>query len=585
MTGSRRWPLVGAEPVALLAGSGARGGAELALSVDVGGLEQTTGTWTTWRPDAGESTGDEHPGAQGGSRESPPGDRDSPNEEQESRDRDRELSDPTPGWVTRLKRSLVRPTTLVVFGSMVVGTAIRSDVPRGLWVDEAISVSEARLSYSAMIHQLAIADVHPPLYFTILWASARIIGFGDDAVRVPSIIFGVLLIPLVYLLGKEAYDRRTGAVGAVIVSVAPYAVWYSQEARMYALLMVLGVIALWAQLRIFHRGGWYPWIVYTVASIAMMCTQYFGIWQLLTQQLVFVGAIVVRWRRHQRPGALLWPWLCSAVLIFIALIPLALMMKGQFHSAQATGQAFAGSVNTIGTSNLNIYTVLTNLAYSTIGFHPTAVMSYVIAIWPIGVLGALVLLGRRSRPVTYLLVAVVVVPVIAMFVLGEFKESLADVRYLSTTVPVVLLIIARTVTSLASSKRALTLVVVAVVAVMSVALFNQQFSSANPRRYDFREALNRVDAEARPGDVILYDPLNVEMKPVISYYSSKLRSAPLSAKPTVEAGHTVFIVTSAILMDSSDRQVLESALGSLGSRDKKPSAHWVFPNVQVWVYR
>jgi 4-amino-4-deoxy-L-arabinose transferase-like glycosyltransferase len=573
MTGSRRWPLVGAEPVALLAGSGARGGTGLALSVDVGGLEQTTGTWTAWRPDSGETTEDGEPGSQNGD----PG-------SQESQGGNQEPSDPTPGWTTRLRESLFRPTSLVVTGSMAVGAVIRSGVPRGLWVDEAISVSEARMSFGAMIHQLATADVHPPLYFTILWASGRLIGFGDVAVRVPSIVFGVLLIPLVYLLGKEAYDRRTGAVGAVIVSVAPYAVWYSQEARMYALLMVFGVIALWAQLRVFHRTGWYPWIVYTVASIAMMCTQYFGIWQLLTQQLIFVGAIVVRWRRHQRPGALLWPWLCSAVLILVALVPLALMMKGQFHSAQATGQAFAGSVNTIGTGSLNIYTVLTNLAYSTIGFHSTAVMSYAIAIWPIGVLVALVLLGRHSRPVTYLLVAVVVVPVIAMFVLGEFKASLADIRYLSTTVPVVLVMIARGVTSLASTKRALTLVVIAVVAVMSVALFNQQFSSSNPRRYNFREALHRVDTAARPGDVILYDPLNAEMKPVITY-SPRIRSAPLSAKPTVKAGQTVFIVTSAILMDGSDRSILDSALGSLGARDKKPLAHWVFPNVQVWEYR
>jgi uncharacterized membrane protein len=402
---------------------------------------------------------------------------------------------------------------------------------------------------------------------------------------VPSIVFGVLLIPLVYLLGKEAYDRRTGAVAAVIVSVAPYAVWYSQEARMYALLMVFGVIALWAQLRIFHGGRWYPWVVYTVGSIGMMCTQYFGIWQLATQQLIFMGAIVLRWRRHQRPGALLWPWLGSAVLIFIPLIPLALMMKEQFHNAQAAGMAFAGSTNTIGTQGLNIYTVLSNLADSTVGFHSSAVMSYGIAIWPIGVLGALVLLGRRSRPVTYLLVAVVVVPVIAMFILGEFKASLADVRYLSTTVPVLLLMIARAVTSLASSKRTLTIAVVAVVAVMSVALFNQQFSSSNPRRYNFREALNRVDAEARPGDLILYDPLNAEMEPVITYYSPKLRSAPLSAQPTVKAGHTIFIVTSAILMDGSDRSVLDRALGHLGYPHKRPSAHWVFPNVQVWVYR
>ena len=114
------------------------------------------------------------------------------------------------------------------------------------------------MPYGAMLHRLATTDVHPPLYFTILWASIRLIGDGDVAVRVPSIVAGVLLIPLVYLLGKEAYDRRTGAVAAVFVSVAPFVVWYSQEARMYELSTAFGVLAVWAQLRILRRGGWYP---------------------------------------------------------------------------------------------------------------------------------------------------------------------------------------------------------------------------------------------------------------------------------------------------------------------------------------
>lgn len=484
-------------------------------------------------------------------------------------------------WAAAVGPALSRPTSLVVMASMVVGTAIRLDVPRGLWLDEAISVSEARMPYVAMVHRLATTDVHPPLYFTVLWASIRLFGLGDFAVRVPSIVFGILLIPLIYLLGKEAYDRRTGAVASIIVSVAPFVVWYSQEARMYSMLMVFGVLALWAQIRIFHRGGWYPWVLYTVASAAMICTQYFGIWQLLTQQLIFVGAIAVRWRRHQRPGALLRPWLCSAQLLIVVLIPLGLMMKGQFSNVQDTGQAFGGAAS----AGLSVYSVIANFGYAVVGFHSTAVMSHVVSLWPLGMLAALVLLGRHCKPVTYLLVAIVVVPVAAMFVLGDLVASLADVRYLSTIVPVLLLLIARAITSLAITKRALTVVIVVVVAVMAVALFNQQFSSSNPRRYNFREALHRVDSQAHAGDIILYDPDETDFNLVISYYSPKVRSVPLSPKPTATAGHTIFIVTSAILMDASDRSILYSALGHLGYHHKHPFEHWVFPNVQVWVYR
>ena len=263
-------------------------------------------------------------------------------------------------WAAGVKLSLTRPTTWVVLAAMAVGSAIRLDVPRGLWLDEAISVSEARMPYAAMIHRLATTDVHPPFYFTVLWASVRLIGLGDFAVRVPSIVFGILLIPLVYLLGKEAYDRKTGAVAAIVVSVAPFVVWYSQEARMYSMLMVFSVIALWAQLRILHRGGWYPWVLYTLASAAMVGTQYFGVWQLVAQQLVFLGVIVFRWRRHERPGALLRPWLCSAALLLVALVPLGLMMKGQFSNAQATGQGLQGASG----AGLTIYSVMTNFGYA-----------------------------------------------------------------------------------------------------------------------------------------------------------------------------------------------------------------------------
>ncbi|HEX3979672.1 MAG TPA: glycosyltransferase family 39 protein, partial [Acidimicrobiales bacterium] len=488
------------------------------------------------------------------------------------------------GAITRLGLSISRPTSLVVMASMVVGGAIRLDVPRGLWLDEAISVSEAKMPYGAMLHRLATTDVHPPLYFTVLWASIRLIGVGDFAVRVPSIWFGIVLIPLVYLLGKEAYDRRTGAVAAVLVAVGPYTVWYSQEARMYAMLMVFSVLALWAQVRIFHRGGWYPWVIYTLASVAMIATQYFGMWQLLVQQLVFVGAIVVRFHRRERPGRLLRAWLFSAVPLVLALIPLGLMMKGQFTVHQATGQAFGGTATATVAGGITIYSVITNFGYAAFGFHSNVVMSDVISLWPFIMLGALAMLGRRATSVTYLFAAAVAVPVGVMFVLGQFQSSLGDVRYVSTIVPVLFLLIARGITGVARKNVALTAVVVAIVAVMAVALFDQQFSSSNPRRYNFREAIARVDAHARPGDTILYDPVNSQLSTVFAYYSPKIKYIPLTTKPTVKAGHSVFIVASSQIMNPSDQTIYNRALGFLNFQ-KHPTAHWVFPNVQVWEYR
>jgi hypothetical protein len=93
-----------------------------------------------------------------------------------------------------------------------------------------------------------------------------------------------------------------------------------------------------------------------------------------------------------------------------------------------------------------------------------------------------------------------------------------------------------------------------------------------------------VDAHARPGDTILYDPVNSQLNTIFAYYEPKISYRPLTTKPTVKAGHTIYILVSNQLMNASDRTIYNRALGYLGYR-VHVSAHWLFPNVQVWVYK
>jgi len=495
--------------------------------------------------------------------------------------------------------SLLRPTSLVVLGAVVAGTVLRLLVPRGIWLDEAISVHDARMSYGAMLHTQATTDVHPPLYFTVLWLSGRVIGFGEFAIRVPSILLGVAMIPLAYLLGKEAYDRRTGAVTAVLVAFAPLLVWYSQETRMYMLLMDLGVAALWAQLRILRRsgvgldapavdrsgwGGWWPWAVYTVCSAGLAWTQYFGLWLVAFQQVVFLVVLVVRWRRGRSVGPLALAWVVSAVVVLATLVPLAALAHQQFSVHQATGQAFGVTVRGADSGSIGIYSVLTNVAWGFIGYHSDAAMATMVALWPVGMLVALGLLGRRPRPVSFYLVGAVVVPIGFMFALGVLKSNLFEIRYMSTIVPVLFLLTARAVTAVVVSHRVTVLATAALVVVLCVGLVDQQTSSTNPRRYDFREAVHLIDAQARPGDIVLYRP--GDLWSVIGYYGPGLHARSLTDDPPLPSdGHRVFLVTSPSLMDgSTDQSAVTAAIDQLGA-DGVLVEDRSFPNVRVRVYK
>ncbi len=137
--------------------------------------------------------------------------------------------------VARLSVALRTPPALVVEAAVAVGLVERFLIPRGLWLDEATSVFDARRSFAGMLGNLRAGDVHPPLYFSVLWTVVHWFGSGPLMVRLPSIVAGTLVVPMLYLLGREAYDQRTGVIAAPMGSVAPIMVWYSQEARMYAL--------------------------------------------------------------------------------------------------------------------------------------------------------------------------------------------------------------------------------------------------------------------------------------------------------------------------------------------------------------
>ncbi|HWD52008.1 MAG TPA: glycosyltransferase family 39 protein [Acidimicrobiales bacterium] len=488
-----------------------------------------------------------------------------------------------------ISMALTRPVTLAVIGLSASGLVVRLIVPRGLWLDEATSVDQARMSFAGMIANLRTTDVHPPLYFSVLWVSVRWLGSGELAVRLPSIIAGALVVPMLYALGKEAYDKRTGVVAAAVGSVAPIMVWYSQEARMYAFLMLFGVIALWAQARILNRGGRLVWVVYAAASIALVWTQYFGALQVVVQQLAFVYFIWARHRRGEPVRGLVIGWAVTLIAIIIWLAPLAPFAYQQFHVNQTAGKGFGGpqqvgNATALSGNHLSIYAAIANLIWAVWGYHSNAAMALLAALWPLGMLFALVLLGRRHQRMTTLLVAAVVIPGVVMFALGTVKRNLFDIRYLSTAVPILFVLIARMVTGI--SRRTATLVAGTslVIATMLVGLIDQQYNGTNPRTYDFRQALLPVQAKAHPGDVIIYDP--ADLREVVQYYAPTPVLEPVAAQPNLPTGgHAVYVLASPSLMNGSrDTTALSRALTSLRAHDRLVM-HRNLANVEVWEFK
>ncbi len=119
---------------------------------------------------------------------------------------------------------------------------------KSLWVDEAISCALASTGHDPV--EL------PPLYFRLLGLTMELAGSEEEwALRLLSALCGIAAIPLVFLLGREADDRWTGAAAALILALSPYHVQISQEARNYALLSLLALLFFLLQTVARRRRG------------------------------------------------------------------------------------------------------------------------------------------------------------------------------------------------------------------------------------------------------------------------------------------------------------------------------------------
>ena len=82
----------------------------------------------------------------------------------------------------------------------------------------------------------------PPLYFMLARGWIHVFGSGEVGLRSLSALFGTATVPVVYLAGAAMRSRRAGLIAAAFTALSPLTIWYSQEARNYALLLFLAAV-------------------------------------------------------------------------------------------------------------------------------------------------------------------------------------------------------------------------------------------------------------------------------------------------------------------------------------------------------
>ena len=501
-------------------------------------------------------------------------------------------STPPAGWS--------RVTSLwPLFLAIALGVALRMVVTRSIWVDEAISVQQAQLSFDHMMTTLRQDDVHPPLFAALLWALVH--ATGDTAewvVRLPSLVAGVAFIPVLYAMARDLWDRRTARVAAFVAAVAPIAVWYAQEARMYAIWMLAATLAAWAQCRILRdgrehgrpAGSWRDWALFLVGSAVLVYLQWFALLPLLVQHAVFAGAALRR-----RSFALGRAWLVAAgvtVALFAPLIPfLGSQLDTVVNSPTASdtpGQTGVAA-SAVNNADPDVYAALANVIWALWGYHSDATMVQLGALWPLMLLACFACLGRERTPHVLVMALVALVPAVVLFGIGFDRRNFFELRYFTSTVPMLLLFVSRLAATWGRGPVTRLVLPAMLVASLGWGLADQQVNQSNPRTYDFRGAVAWVDARSGGEDVLVYAPqfLNHEL----AYYPAGIRTVPAAgfsvpvADPDLpRTGRSIFVFASFLDRPDVASQVGKT-LADLRNRGHDEIVRHEVANVTVWEFQ
>lgn len=184
----------------------------------------------------------------------------------------------------------------VMVGILLLGSGLRLHRAgaQSLWNDEGASYAMTQRTPADIVTNTA-ADIHPPGYYLLLKGWTALAGTSEFALRAPSIFASILSLAIVYALGKRLFGRDAGTLAALLLAANTFAIYYAQEARMYALLGLwagAGMLALvvWLQ-RAPHASfqhQTYPLIALAVCNIAGLYTQYAYPLTMIAQGIVFL---------------------------------------------------------------------------------------------------------------------------------------------------------------------------------------------------------------------------------------------------------------------------------------------------------
>ncbi len=386
------------------------------------------------------------------------------------------------------------------------------------WLDEGLT--PLRSSYNipkiltnvVEIQGFSTNDTHPPLYYLLIHGTRRLFGTADFAFRYPSLLFGVLLVPLLYQFGTALHSRRVGLLAALFATFNPQQIWYAQEARMYTMLVFLMTVASFVVWRLWQHSPattlrWLGWLsLFSTFGLAGALTHYTGGFLLIVQAIILLWLL---WRARQ--WLLIGLAMLAAMVVAVPILPplwgrLTNGMPETSYSLVPVQVFFLDIVRGFGLGRTVSYDeLLTQFAFWLL----TALL-----IWG-------VIFAKRAR---FFLVAYLTSAVFGLlFSSYIFKPIYLGAHHIMVGSPAFLLL-------LALSASAIPVRYVGAICILATQLFSLNNFYRDPAyaKEDYRGQIQEIEQMAGKNDVVLYN--NAVLMTLYQHYHTR-DDLPFTALP------------------------------------------------------
>jgi mannosyltransferase len=417
---------------------------------------------------------------------------------------------------------------------VAVSAVLRTDrLDAGFWIDEGLSAGIADrplLEIPGTLRQ----DGSPPLYYLLLHLWMAVTGArSETALHAFSLVVALLAVPAAFLLLRALVSTRAGWIGALLFAANPFLSQYAQEARMYALVVLLSLVTCATFVGAFAQLRGRRWTLgFATSLVALLYTHNWALFLAFALTAAFLALLTLApdrralWREGRLAAAL-------AALAYAPWVPTLLFQVGH------TGAPWARDPTLV-----SLAEAPTRL------FGPTGQWLLLLAAG--AGLAAVARSERRTSRTALVLALAGVLTLVVAWVASQVAGAFA-VRYLAVALPPLLVL------------GALGLARAAGLGLAAAALLAGLWA-ANPApavKSNAREVAAAVAPALRPGDLVL--STQPEQVPVLSYYLAEvdgLRYATLTG-PVRDLGVTDWRDGTERLRATSVARDLEPVLASV----------------------